>query len=73
MGRHGVDTLPEYYRSMTSPFALTALAQAGGLAGENLDDLVQVPVGGGPRDGVVADQGVRASAIAEPARQYRLP
>src|SRR5436189_668347 len=50
------------------------LAQAGGLAGENLDDLVQVPVGGGPRDAVVAGQGVRASAIAEPAqRQHRLP
>jgi Prokaryotic E2 family E len=49
-------------------------AQVRGLAGEDLDDLVQVPVGGGPRDAVIAGQGVRAGAVAEPAQhQHGLP
>jgi hypothetical protein len=42
------------------------LAQAWGLSGEHRDDLLQVPVGGGPRDAVIAGQGVGGGAVAEP-------
>src|SRR5207245_4004969 len=49
-------------------------AQVGGLAGEHRNHLVQVPVGGGPRDAVIAGQRLRGGAVAEPAHpQDRLP
>jgi hypothetical protein len=50
------------------------LAQLRGLIGEHLDDLVPVAVGGGPRDAMVAGQGLGRRAVAEPAQaQHRLP
>ena len=53
---------------------LQRLAQVRGLGREHLDDLVQVPVGGGPGDAVITGQRARAGAVAEPAqRQHRLP
>ena len=53
---------------------LQRLAQVRGLLCQHRDDLVQVAVGGGPRDAVVTGQRVRGGAIAEPAHtQHRLP
>ena len=53
---------------------LQRLAQPGGLAGEHGDDLVQVAVGGGPRDAMVAGESIGGGAIAEPPHsQHGLP
>src|SRR6266571_551826 len=50
------------------------LVQVRGLFGEDLGDLVQIPVGGGPGDAVIPGQSTGAGAVAEPAqRQHRLP
>ena len=53
---------------------LQRLVQIWRLPGEHRDDLVQVPVGGGPRDAMVAGQRVGGGPVAEPAQpQHRLP
>jgi hypothetical protein len=50
------------------------LVQIRCLLGEHGDHLVQVPVGGGPRDAMIAGERVRGGAIAKPPQpRYRLP
>jgi hypothetical protein len=54
--------------------AFQGLVQVRGLAGEDLDDLVQVPAGGGPGDAVITGQCVQGGAVAEPPQaQHRFP
>jgi hypothetical protein len=54
--------------------AFQGLAQVRGPFCEDVDDLVPVPVGGGPGDAVITGQGVGAGAVAEPPQaQHRLP
>jgi hypothetical protein len=53
---------------------LQRLVQIWRLPGKHRDDLVQVPVGSGPRDAMVAGQRVWGGPVAEPAQpQHRLP
>jgi hypothetical protein len=50
------------------------LAQLGGLFGQHDDDLIEVAVGGGPGDAVIAGQRLGGGAVAEPPQaQHRLP
>src|SRR5215470_3362516 len=49
---------------------LQRLGQVRGLLGQHGDDLIEVPVGGGPGDAVVAGQRVGAGAVAEPPQPH---
>src|SRR5690242_6395937 len=54
--------------------AFQRLAQVRSLLCQDLDDLIHIPVAGGPGDAVVTGQRARAGAVAEPAqRQHGLP
>ncbi len=67
-------TVEDHMRIALGRGPLQRRAQLGGLVCEHRDDLVQVPVGGGPRDAVIAGERVRGGAIAEPPQpQHRLP
>jgi hypothetical protein len=64
----------DHVREAVLPGPLQRLVQVRGLAGEHRDHLVQVPVGGGPRDRMVTGQRIRAGPVAEPPQaQHRLP
>ena len=64
----------DHVREALVPGPFQRLAQLRGLFGEHRDDLVQVAVGGGPGDAVVAGQRIGGGAVAEPAQpQHRLP
>jgi pyruvate/2-oxoglutarate dehydrogenase complex dihydrolipoamide acyltransferase (E2) component len=49
---------------------LQRLAQVRRLAREHGDDLVEVAVGGGPRDAVVAGQRIGGGTVAEPPQAH---
>jgi len=70
------DDLPvqDHVREPLVPGPLQRLAQVGGLPGQHGDDLIEVAVGGGPGDAMVAGQRVRGSAVAVPPHaQHGLP
>jgi hypothetical protein len=51
-----------------------SLVQVRGLLSQHQDDLVQVPVRGGPRDAMITCQRVGGGAVAEPSQaQHRFP
>src|SRR5260370_35931126 len=70
------DDLPvqDAVREPLVPGPLQRLAQVRGLLRQRDDDLIEVAVGGGPRDAVVPGQRVGSGAVAEPPQaQRRLP
>ena len=58
----------DHVRKPLGPGPFQRRAQVRGLVGQHCDDLVQVAVGGGPRDAVAAGQRIRSGAVAEPAQ-----
>jgi len=70
------DDLPvqDHMREALARGPLQRFAQVRGLARERGDDLVPVPVSGGPRDAVIAGQRLGGRPVTEPAQaQHRLP
>ena len=64
------DDLPvqDHMREPLVPGPFQRLGQPGGLRCQHVDDLIEVAVGGGPRNAVVTGQRIGGGAVAEPAQ-----
>ena len=56
----------DHVRKPLVPGPFQRPAQVRGLIGQHRDDLVEVAVGGGPRDAVIAGQRIGGGPVAEP-------